>query len=97
MFDKKKLPKIYCKITVHKDIDIAFVDFYWTLAFKTVNKFWNILQEKRKLNEVQEINSRSHIDLDTIYHFLANENFTPITETFFYRDMEKRDQLWEDE
>jgi len=66
------------------------VDFYGFLAYNTVNKF----SEKFEWKWLKNFNDGEYIDLDDIYHFLANENFIPISETFFYRDMEEKDQAW---
>jgi hypothetical protein len=93
MFFKKiptNLPKVYCKITIHKDDGGWLVDFYWLLAYNTLNKF----SEKFEWKWLRIFNNADYIDLDDIYHYLANENFIPISETFFYRDMEVKDQLW---
>ena len=90
MFTKKELeasPKIYCQITVNSKTNIPNVNFYGLFAFKSVNKFLARV-EKRNVE-----GKNSYLNLDEIYHFLANENFTPVSDTFFYRDMEKRDQL----
>ncbi|MFA4890480.1 MAG: hypothetical protein WC587_02515 [Candidatus Paceibacterota bacterium] len=92
MFTKKNYPKIYCKITTHNESNTASVDFYGLLAFKTVNKFLEIKKEKGHKS------ASGYIDLsnmDFVYHFLANENFIPVSEKFFYREMERRDQLTE--
>lgn len=93
MFSKKiptNLPKIYCKISIHSEYDSWIVDFYWLLAYNTLNKFW----EKFWWKWLKKFNDAKYIDLDDIYHFLANENFIPISDTFFYRDMETKDQMW---
>ena len=94
MFSKKipnKLPKIYCRITFHKKYNDSWVvDFYGLLAYNTLNKF----SEKFKWKWLKGFNEGEFIDLDDIYHFLANENFIPISEMFFYRDMETKDQAW---
>lgn len=98
MFSKKlpkvsdNLPKIYCKITIHKDYDSWLIDFYWLLAYNTLNKF----SEKFNWKWLKNYNDNEYIVLDDIYHYLANDNFVPISETFFYRNMETKDQLWND-
>lgn len=92
MFQKNKLPKIYCKISIHDEsIDVSF---FGLLGFKTVNNFPEIDEEVKQIG----IN-KYQVDLyglDSIYHFLANDNFIPVSETFFYREAEKKDQLQTD-
>lgn len=93
MFSKKipnNLPKIYCKIIIHGEYNSWLVDFYGFLAYNSINKF----SEKFKWKWLNKFNKCEYIDLDDIYHYLANENFIPISETFFYRDMETKDQAW---
>lgn len=94
MFIKQNLPKIYCKIKFCNKNELIKVDFYWLLALKTINSFLKIINENW-YNKTEWWVSW-YIDasnLDILYHFLANDNFIPISENFFYRDMEKKDQI----
>lgn len=91
MFFKKiptNLPKVYCEITIDSDKG-GLVEFYWLLAYNTLNNF----SENFEWKWLKTYNNADYIELDDIYHFLANDNFIPISETFFYRNMETKDQL----
>lgn len=95
MFSKKtptNLPKVYCKITIHSDYDSWIVDFYGSSSYNynIIGKF----SERFEWKWLKKINDWEYISLDDIYHFLADENFIPISETFFYRDMELKDQRY---
>ena len=59
------------------------------MAYKTLNKFLEVKEWKG----VWGFNNHEYIALDEIYYFLANENFLPVSENFFYRDATKNDQL----
>jgi hypothetical protein len=56
MFFKKllkvsdNLPKIYCKIKIHKDYDSWLVDFYWLLAYNIVTYLLNFYIMKKQIN-----------------------------------------------